>query len=123
MIFVYPNTLSTFSGNREIALEAGYIEIEDSVYADLVETKKKWDNGQIVDDPTYEERKAAEEAERQRREAAEAIAAEVATLKKNLSDSDYAIIKIAEGVATKEEYATLIANRATWRQRINELEN
>lgn len=47
---------------------------------------------------------------------------EMAKLKAKLSDSDYAIIKIAEGAATTEEYTELIEQRATWRARINELE-
>lgn len=43
-------------------------------------------------------------------------------LKSNLYNSDYAIIKIAEGAADREEYAELIAQRAEWRKKINELE-
>lgn len=43
-------------------------------------------------------------------------------LKMQLSATDYAIIKIAEGVATPEEYAELIAQRQQWRQEINALE-
>lgn len=53
---------------------------------------------------------------------AEAAATEIAELKRKLSDTDYAIIKIAEGAATAEEYADIIAQRETWRNRINELE-
>lgn len=49
-------------------------------------------------------------------------AEEVAELKRQLTASDYAIIKIAEGAATAEEYAELIAKRQEWRARINELE-
>lgn len=123
MILIYPNTLSTFTGDRNIALNAGYIEIQESVYNDLIETKKKWHNGAIIDDPTYESRKAQEQAEAQAREAQEAIDNEIATLKHKLAESDYAIIKIAEGAATREEYADLIVQRQTWRNRINELEN
>lgn len=48
--------------------------------------------------------------------------AEIAELKAKLADSDYAVIKIAEGAATKEEYAELIEQRQQWRARINELE-
>lgn len=47
---------------------------------------------------------------------------EIAELKKMLTGTDYAIIKIAEGVASPEEYADVIAQRAQWRERINELE-
>lgn len=49
-------------------------------------------------------------------------AEEIAELKNKLNNSDYAIIKIAEGVATKEEYQDIITNRSEWRARINELE-
>jgi len=127
MTYVYPNTISTFKGDRDIALENGYHEVEDSVYSALVETSKMWvQNGDvwtIEDDPTYPARKAEEEEEERRRQERQAIIDEVNQLKKNLADTDYCVIKIAEGVATKEEYAEVIAQRATWRERINELIN
>lgn len=44
-------------------------------------------------------------------------------LKRFLADTDYAVIKIAEGSATFEEYAEVIAQRRSWREEINELEN
>lgn len=47
---------------------------------------------------------------------------EISILKQKLADSDYAIIKIAEGAATREEYADIIKQRAEWRTQINELE-
>lgn len=65
------------------------------------------------------------EAERKEREDAAAEAAKnarIAELKRFLFDSDYAVIKIAEGAATKEEYAELIAQRERWREEIRELE-
>lgn len=65
------------------------------------------------------------EAERKEREdeaAKDAKNARIAELKRFLSESDYAVIKIAEGVATKEEYADLIANREQWREEIRKLE-
>ncbi len=43
-------------------------------------------------------------------------------LKRKLTDTDYVVIKIAEGVATAEEYADVIANRKAWREEINALE-
>lgn len=46
---------------------------------------------------------------------------EIAVLKAQLSASDYAVIKIAEGAATAEEYADIIKQRQEWRARINEL--
>ena len=48
--------------------------------------------------------------------------AEIATLKKQLSDTDYQAIKYAEGWLSEEEYAPIKAERQEWRNRINELE-
>lgn len=50
------------------------------------------------------------------------IREEITELKEKLSASDYAVIKIAEGAATGEEYAELIQQRGEWRAKINELE-
>lgn len=49
-------------------------------------------------------------------------AKEIRELKDQLRETDYAVIKIAEGAATTEEYSEVIAQRETWRARINELE-
>ena len=49
-------------------------------------------------------------------------AVEIAQLKKLLADTDYIAAKLAEGVATPEEYAFRLAERQAWRARINELE-
>lgn len=43
-------------------------------------------------------------------------------LKQKLLETDYAVIKIAEGAATVDEYAEVITNRSKWREEINELE-
>ena len=43
-------------------------------------------------------------------------------LKQKLADTDYAIIKIAEGSATAEEYSDIIEQRQKWRKEINRLE-
>lgn len=48
--------------------------------------------------------------------------ARIQELKTNLAETDYIACKIAEGVATKEEYADKIAQRQMWRDEINELE-
>ncbi|MDR2019815.1 MAG: hypothetical protein LBQ14_03525 [Treponema sp.] len=45
----------------------------------------------------------------------------IAVLKQNLAETDYIAAKIAEGVATVEEYADKIAQRQAWRQEINAL--
>lgn len=48
---------------------------------------------------------------------------EILVLKAQLRETDYAVIKIAEGAATAEEYSEVIARREIWRARINELES
>ena len=52
-----------------------------------------------------------------------AAAQEIAELKAKLTATDYIAAKIAEGAATREEYAEELAERASWRARINELES
>lgn len=47
---------------------------------------------------------------------------QIAALKAQLAATDYTVIKIAEGAATMEEYADVIAQRRAWRAQINELE-
>lgn len=48
---------------------------------------------------------------------------EIADLKHKLAATDYIAAKIAEGAATREEYAEELAERAAWRAKINELES
>lgn len=38
-----------------------------------------------------------------------------------LTTTDYVAIKIAEGAATRDDYAEVIDNRRLWREKINEL--
>lgn len=48
--------------------------------------------------------------------------AEIAQLKAKLAATDYIAAKLAEGAAKPEEYTEELAQRAEWRERINELE-
>ena len=48
--------------------------------------------------------------------------AKVVVLRQQLADTDYIAAKIAEGSATKTEYADKIAQRQAWREEINRLE-
>ena len=48
---------------------------------------------------------------------------EISELKSKLAATDYIAAKIAEGAATREEYAEELSERAAWRARINELES
>lgn len=52
----------------------------------------------------------------------QAAETEIAQLKAKLNETDYVVAKIAEGVATKDEYADVLEDRQEWRVRINELE-
>lgn len=54
--------------------------------------------------------------------AAERAKMRIEALKTQLAETDYAVIKIAEGAATAADYAELIAQRQTWRAEINDLE-
>jgi hypothetical protein len=47
---------------------------------------------------------------------------EISDLKEKLAETDYISAKIAEGAATREEYMDKLAERASWRTKINELE-
>ena len=49
--------------------------------------------------------------------------AQIFELKRKLAETDYIACKIAEGVATKAEYAEQIKQRQLWREEINRLES
>lgn len=51
----------------------------------------------------------------------ENIETKISHLKTNLAETDYVACKIAEGVATKEEYSDIVAQRQMWREEINKL--
>lgn len=48
--------------------------------------------------------------------------ARIVELKQLLAGTDYVVLKIAEGVATREDYESVLAQRQAWRVEINELE-
>lgn len=58
----------------------------------------------------------AEKAERERRR-------QINRLKHKLAETDYCVIKIAEGEATVEEYSQVLEQRRSWRVEINQLES
>lgn len=117
MIFVYPGTVSTFTGDRHVALSSGYVEVSDEDYDDLVSTKKMWDGLSIVDDPTYPARHEEEIIEEMYRENER----QIEELKAQLASSDYKAIKYAEGWISDEEYAPIKAEREAIRQQIRDL--
>ena len=48
--------------------------------------------------------------------------ARINELKQKLSETDYVVIKIAEGVATNADYIDILKQRKSWRAEINTLE-
>lgn len=96
-------------------LSAGYFQEETVIRGDAVPindvTKFAWANEDYETIRRYvrvpEERRRAER---------------IAWLKGQLSETDYTVIKIAEGASTAEEYADVIARRQAWRTEINQLE-
>jgi len=54
--------------------------------------------------------------------AAEENELKIVILKRKLAETDYVAAKIAEGSATKAEYADVIAQRQAWRQEIRNLQ-
>ena len=78
----------------------------------------KWTGSEVVR-RADEELEADRVAYRERQERQSRLA----KLHKMLSESDYIAAKIAEGVATRKEYADMLAQRQAWRDEINELEN
>ena len=94
-------------------IKDGFIEIDEEQG-----NKLKWNVpqmyvcGKVVDDT----------AEIEKRQTEENTICEIINLKSQLTETDYVVIKIAEGVATEKEYADILKDRAEWRARINELE-
>lgn len=94
-------------------------------------TIKEYPNGGkdvdwVVDVPAVEAKEAWDEYEDILRfvayTAKELAAKKIEELKRNLSETDYNIIKVVEGAATLSEMADVIKKRANWRTEINKLE-
>lgn len=49
----------------------------------------------------------------------EILTKHIEDLKRKLTDTDYVVIKIAEGVSTADDYADVISARQEWRAEIN----
>lgn len=94
-------TSDDYEGAYNYVMENGYT-IEE------IEPKDGERQFKIVEipEPTEEEKKQAR----------------ISELKQMLADTDYVVIKIAEGEATKEEYADVLANRKAWREELRLLQ-
>lgn len=94
-----------------------YIEITDEEHTELIDGQaygKRIVFHGTESKPTLEEPLPPTEKELAEKEIYE--------LKEYLAETDYIAAKLAEGVATKEEYAEELTKRAEARARINELE-
>lgn len=112
-------SVSNWINNTEKVLEEGYLPVQEIDVAEgQVVVGYQVLDGYIT--PIIEnipekepESKLTEEEKAQTR---------IWTLKAQLAVTDYVVIKIAEGVATAEEYADILAIRKEWRTEINKLE-
>lgn len=104
------------AGDRYNLCQSHYFP--DGLYTDDGLCRYKWTGDEAV------ERSEEElETERAQQEQVAYPARRVAELKALLAESDYAVIKIAEGAAAAEDYADLITQRQAWRAEINSLES
>ena len=98
---------------------SGYYEKRTRIKADAESidniTKFAWDTDDYETVEIWHEYTSAELEEQKQ--------IEINELKQKLASTDYIVIKIAEGVATAEEYAETLEQRKLWRTQINELEN
>lgn len=106
--------ISNWGLDEELVLSAGYLPVEETeipidgkVYTTSYEIK----NGKII--TLYNEVIQFEEEIKQNR---------IYELKQLLAETDYVVIKIAEGEATREEYEEVLDKRRTWREEIRLLQ-
>lgn len=112
------STFKSKDGSIPDEIKDKLIQVEDSVYQDLVDQKLMWKDGELVENPNYvdyleELEKAKIKAQKQDR---------IIELKQLLAESDYRAIKYAEGLYTEEEYAPYKYQRQAYRDEINQLE-
>ncbi len=88
----------------------GYSQAAEWCNENRAHIEDKGDFYEVVENIPYE---PTEEEKKEQR---------IAELKCHLADTDYVVIKIAEGEATKEEYSETLANRKAWREEIRTLE-
>lgn len=100
----------TDDGAQEL-IKAGFIEVEDGELLDG-DTSLMYENGAL----------AINDAEVKKQEQRQELRKEMDALTINLINTDYVVVKIAEGVATKKDYADVLKDRAEWRKRINEIQ-
>lgn len=116
MLYVYVGTISTFTG---WTIPENCVQVSEEDYDKLVNEELIWEGDQLVPNPNY----ATILAQREAQTNEEARQAQIAELKSQLAKYDYIGVKIAMGVATREEYANEIAITEDLRQQIRALES
>ena len=116
MLNVFIGTISTFEGWD---IPKNCVQVSEADYSKLVNEELMWEGDQLVPNPNY----ATILAQREAQANEEARQAQIAELKAELAKYDYIGVKIAMGVATKEEYANEIAITEDLRQQIRALES
>lgn len=80
----------------------------------------------VIDVPKVEAKEAYDEYENIQRfikfTQKELNSFRIEELKQKLNETDYCVLKIAEGSATHDDYSEIIAKRREWRKEINNLE-
>ena len=105
--------LGSFTQSAELAYKSGW-DIENN-YIPISDTQQSDINGW-----TYRKDVCPMKTEEDLLK--EQYRLEITQLKKQLSDTDYKAIKYAEGQLTESEYSPTRTQRASWRARINELQ-
>ena len=105
--------LGSFTQSAELAYKSGW-DIENN-YISISDTQQSDINGW-----TY--RKDVCPMKTQEMIDRDNAIQEITQLKKQLSDTDYKAIKYAEDQLTEEEYSSTRSQRASWRARINKLQ-
>lgn len=122
-IWSIPNENGYYGNPHSIEVE-GDIKLPDELLSDYIEAKGfvilEITNDTVTSVKLNEEAYNAYIASLP--EPTEDKQSKIAELKRNLAKTDYIAAKIAEGAATREEYADVIAQRQAWRDAINRLE-
>ena len=112
------STFKSKDGSIPKEIKDDIIQVEDSVFKDLEKHKLMWSNGELVNNPNYEDYQAEIKKERDNQK----IKQRIEELKQLLNETDYRAVKYAEGLYTEEEYKPYKELRQSYRDEINELE-
>lgn len=125
----YDNSLGYLVEDRRFVKHHDAVKGKEEVWH--YEVVAEYPNGgkdveRVVDIPAVEQKEAWDEYETIQRfvkfTEKELSEIRISTLKRNLFDTDYMILKVVEGATTLVEIAETVKKRALWRKEINELE-